>query len=82
MLTFKKGFGDEDEYNAFDKPLFADKTATSIYNVKEYDDNIDEEGEGKGNVEKMLTKSSGRGFEGAEKKSGRSKPVEFEKHVR
>jgi len=74
------GFGDEDEYNAFDKPLFADKTATSIYNVKEYDDNIDEEGEGKGNVEKMLTKSSGRGFEGAEKKSGRSKPVEFEKH--
>jgi len=62
--------------------LFADKTATSIYNVKEYDDNIDEEGDGKGNVEKALSRAPNKGFEGAEKKAGRTKPVEFEKHVK
>ena len=25
------GFGDEDDYNLYDKPLFADRTAASIY---------------------------------------------------
>lgn len=29
------GFGEEDDYNLYDKPLFADRTAASIYkNVK------------------------------------------------
>ena len=30
-----QGFGDEEDYNLYDKPLFADRTAASIYkNVK------------------------------------------------
>jgi len=81
----ESGFGDEDEYNVFDKPLFQDKTAASIYNIKEYNDNLDEEeeagGDAKNNVEKMLNRAPNRGFEGAEKKAARSKPVEFEKHT-
>jgi len=81
----ESGFGDEDEYNVFDKPLFQDKTAASIYNVKEYNDNLDDEDAGgeKNNVEKMLNRAPNRGFEGtaADKKSARTKPVEFEKHV-
>jgi hypothetical protein len=32
-------------------------------------------------IEKVLTKAPKRGFEGAEKGTARSKPVEFEKHV-
>jgi SNW domain-containing protein 1 len=82
----ESGFGDEDEYNAFDKPLFQDKTAASIYNIKEFNDDIDEpeagaEGGKKNDIEKMLTRAPNRGFEGAgDKKSARNKPVEFEKH--
>jgi SNW domain-containing protein 1 len=79
----ESGFGDEDEYNAFDKPLFADKTAASIYNIKEYTDDVDEAeptGDKKNNMEKMLTRQPNRGFEGAEKKGSRNRPVEFEKH--
>jgi len=74
------GFGGEDEYNMFDKPLFQDKTASTIYNVKEFND--DEEGGEGNNVEKMLTRAPARGFDGAtaEKKTSRNKPVEFEKH--
>ena len=41
------GFGDEDDYNHFDKPLFTDRTAASIYkNVK----NIDVEAETETNL--------------------------------
>ena len=67
----------------FDKPLFQDKTANTIYNVKEFNED-DDAGEGN-NVEKMLNRGPNRGFEGtnaAEKKTSRNKPVEFEKHVR
>ena len=32
-------------------------------------------------VHKALTKEPARGFEGAEKKAARTKPVEFERHV-
>jgi SNW domain-containing protein 1 len=36
------GFGEEDDYNLYDKPLFADRTAASIYKgVKEVQ--VDEE---------------------------------------
>jgi len=79
------GFGDEDEYGVYDKPLFQDKAAASIYNIKEYDDNIDEADTGekekkKTGVETGTTKAPQRGFDGAEKKAARTKPVEFEKH--
>lgn len=86
------GFADEDEYNVYDKPLFQDKVAASIYNNKEYDDNIDEDDAGAGagagdkkdkrsGLERIMNKAPERGFEGAERKGPRSKPVEFEKHV-
>lgn len=32
-------------------------------------------------MHKALTKEPARGFEGAEKKAARTRPVEFEKHV-
>ena len=39
------GFGHDDDYNLYDKPLFADRTAASIYkNIKEYNDDDDEQG--------------------------------------
>ena len=34
-----QGFGEEDDYVVYDKPLFADRTAANIYNApKEVDD--------------------------------------------
>ena len=71
------GFGHEDDYNLFDKPLFHDRTAASIYKgVKGVDNEIKEEAEQE-NVRKALKS----GFEGSDVKhiSSRSKPVEFEK---
>ena len=67
----------------YDKPLFQDKTAASIYNIKEYDDNIDEDNPDaeKTQAQKAITKLPTKGFEGAEKKAARTKPVEFEKAV-
>jgi SNW domain-containing protein 1 len=81
-----QGFAEEDEYNVYDKPLFQDKTAGTIYGVKEYDDNVDEdEGEKKdekSGLERIMQKAPHRGFEGAEKRGApRNKPVEFEKAV-
>jgi len=78
------GFADEDDYTAYDKPLFADRTAQSIYNVKEQalDEGEEKAGEPvnkKTELEKVLSRQPHRGFEGAEKKAARTKPVEFEK---
>jgi SNW domain-containing protein 1 len=37
------GFGHDDDYNLYDKPLFADRTAASIYkNVREVNEEEDE----------------------------------------
>ena len=65
------GFGHEADYNLYDKPLFADRTAASIYkNVKNIDiDQYTNQDDDKAEVKKAL--------EG--KQSTRSKPVEFEK---
>ena len=58
------GFGHDEDYNLYDKPLFTDRTAASIYkNVKNVEVNEDS------NVKNAL--------EGG--KSARAKPVEFEK---
>ena len=72
------GFGHEDDYNIYDKPLFADRTAASIYKgVKEVAD--DDEEEAQGDDKKTINKP-GRGFEGTDyTKGARNKPVEFEK---
>eukprot|EP00350_Pseudokeronopsis_sp_OXSARD2_P008258 CAMPEP_0170552530 /NCGR_PEP_ID=MMETSP0211-20121228/10404_1 /TAXON_ID=311385 /ORGANISM="Pseudokeronopsis sp., Strain OXSARD2" /LENGTH=153 /DNA_ID=CAMNT_0010860291 /DNA_START=754 /DNA_END=1215 /DNA_ORIENTATION=- len=74
------GFGHDDDYNIYDKPLFADRTAASIYkNVKEVP--IDEEDDEGGEVKQVLSSHQpNRGFEGTDyTKGARTKPVEFEK---
>lgn len=67
------GFGDDDDYNVYSKPLFQDRTAANIYNnIKNVPDEDEEPTE---NINKK-----GQGFEGAmQTKSGRNRPVEFEK---
>lgn len=80
------GFGHEEDYNLFDKPLFADRTAASIYkNVnRNGPDQVDETDDQKAQrVRKILGQ---RNSTSAEEKinhesSGRSKPVEFEKRT-
>lgn len=50
----ESGFGDEEDYNLYDKPLFADRTAASIYkNVKEVQEDDNEDNQ-KGEVKKVL----------------------------
>lgn len=79
------GFGHDDDYNLYDKPLFADRTAASIYKgVKEVaeDDDFDVPDGKRPNVEKAGGQQPNRGFEGTDyTKGARSKPVEFEKKL-
>lgn len=76
------GFGHDDDYNIYDKPLFADRTAASIYKgVKEVADDDEDDGQ-QGHVKKVLNQQPGRGFEGTDyTKGARNKPVEFEKRT-
>jgi len=75
------GFGHDDDYNIYDKPLFTDRTQASIYKgIKEPEP--DDEGEAAPkDVKKILSQKPNRGFEGTDYTQGgeRSKPVEFEK---
>lgn len=81
------GFGEEDDYNLYDRPLFTDRTAASIYkNVKEIpqeDEDVaaipESQQAASGSVKKVLQQPT-RGFEGTDyTKGARTKPVEFEK---
>jgi SNW domain-containing protein 1 len=62
------GFGSDDKYDMYDKPLFADKSQSGIYR---HDKDRMEQTTGK-------LGSIGNSFEGAESKSSRTRPVEFE----
>jgi SNW domain-containing protein 1 len=62
------GFGADDKYDMYDKPLFADKSQSGIYR---HDKDRLEQTTGK-------LGSIGNSFEGAEQKGGRTRPVEFE----
>lgn len=66
---------EEDTYNLYDKPLFHDRTAASIYkNIKEAPLDEDELGaENEKQLRALVTKNQ------KEKESSRSGPVEFEK---
>eukprot|EP00347_Sterkiella_histriomuscorum_P004365 403360736 len=79
------GFGEEDDYNLYDKPLFADRTAASIYkNVKEVNDDDDNDQQADQGAEAKQTggQKPNRGFEGTDyTKGARAKPVEFEKRL-
>jgi SNW domain-containing protein 1 len=77
------GFKDEDDYDLYDKPLFADRTAASIYkNIQtnsSIDDNYHEIQEA--GSKKLMEKIHQRGkmFEGTDIKSSQGgKPIEFE----
>ena len=80
----ESGFKDEEDYDLYDKPLFADRTSASIYrNVKASSsiDDQDESGkisESKKTMEKIHQR--GKMFEGADIKASQGgRPVEFEK---
>ena len=82
------GFGDDEDYNLYDKPLFTDRAAASIYkNIKKSDpneDGDDHQDEKQTHMRKVLGISGHQdGGNGEEQNTrnvgGRSKPVEFEK---
>lgn len=77
------GFGNDDEYNAFSKPLFDRGEASTIYRPKKNDSDV------YGDAEAQLAKLSDtsrfkpdKGFKGAEGgvgAGGRDAPVQFER---
>eukprot|EP00826_Nyctotherus_ovalis_P059099 TRINITY_DN8189_c0_g1_i8.p1 TRINITY_DN8189_c0_g1~~TRINITY_DN8189_c0_g1_i8.p1 ORF type:complete len:430 (-),score=137.48 TRINITY_DN8189_c0_g1_i8:42-1256(-) len=54
------GFGDEDDYNLYDKPLFADRTETALHKIKR----TDNEGVENERLKKLVART--KGSEGAE----------------
>lgn len=79
------GFKDDDDYDLYDKPLFADRTQASIYKNIKTDSYIDDDsGANVKESQKLMEKISKRAnmFEGADinkNANPRSHPVEFEK---
>lgn len=79
------GFGGDDEYTAYSKPLFDRDAASSIYRPKRDDSDI--YGDGDTQLKKITDTSrfkADKGFAGAEGSrgggdGGRSAPVQFEK---
>lgn len=77
-----EGFGHEDDYTVYDKPLFTDRTAASIYrNNKEVPEDDDgDDSKPKAGIDKVYSKEPHKGFQGAERGGPRSKPIAFERH--
>lgn len=83
------GFKDDEDYHLYDKPLFTDRAAASIYkNIKNVDHSGEADDDQQSHMRKVIGVSgqqSGKdgANEGEEKASrnlgGRAKPVEFEK---
>jgi len=78
------GFGEEDSYNIYNKPLFQGSSAAQIYRPKKQND--DEAYGGEEDMKKLQDTSKfqpDKGFSGAERSAtssgARDKPVEFEK---
>ncbi len=73
-----QGFADDDDYDLYTKPLFADRTQASIYkNIKE--SALDEEAPPSEVNDVLKSQKPQRGFEGTDyTKGARTKPVEFE----
>lgn len=66
------GFGDEDDYNLYTKPLFADRTEAALYKIKKVDNDAPENDR----LKKLIFRKA---FDGADKNSGGNSAVEFEK---
>ena len=82
--SFSKLNGEDDDYNLYDKPLFADRTAATIYkNVKNIDVSkyTGTEDQANSRVRKVLGAAEGEDMPKRDlaEKSGRSRPVEFDK---
>eukprot|EP00002_Diphylleia_rotans_P039411 TRINITY_DN912_c0_g1_i1.p1 TRINITY_DN912_c0_g1~~TRINITY_DN912_c0_g1_i1.p1 ORF type:complete len:569 (+),score=147.50 TRINITY_DN912_c0_g1_i1:93-1799(+) len=80
------GFGAEDNYNIYDKPLFSGSSANTLYRPKkaEFDDDEEETDKGSSLLSDTGKFKPDRGFSGADaggSKGGRSKPIEFEKNT-
>jgi SNW domain-containing protein 1 len=79
------GFGDDDSYNIYSKPLFQGSSANQVYRPKKPTD--DEAYGGEEDMKKLLDTSKfqpDKGFSGAEREKNaqpRDKPVEFEKQA-
>jgi SNW domain-containing protein 1 len=80
----ESGFGDDEDYSLYDKPLFTDRTNAQIYRNVKSSSAIDDDGgefsknESKKIMEKIHTNK--KNFEGADlSKSYNGKPIEFEK---
>jgi SNW domain-containing protein 1 len=85
VTGMESGFKDEEDYDLYDKPLFADRTAASIYKNVKAGSSIDDDGVINDNTldsKKLMEKIHQRGkmFEGADIKSSQGgRPIEFEK---
>jgi SNW domain-containing protein 1 len=84
-VGLEAGFKDEEDYDLYDKPLFVDRSAASIYkNVRgstSIDDDVNES-ENLASTKKLMEKIYQRGkmFEGADvSKAEGGRPIEFEK---
>ncbi|KAJ3224739.1 mRNA splicing protein [Clydaea vesicula] len=79
------GFGDDDSYNVYDKPLFSGATAASIYRPKTTaHEGYGQTGIREGDFDKLLGESNKphKGFSGTDGEAvARDGPVQFEKEV-
>jgi SNW domain-containing protein 1 len=74
------GFGDEEDYSLYDKPLFNGVTASAIYRPSRASSEAAVAGVNMNTVEAIVSAPS-RGFSGADQETVRDGPVQFEKEA-
>ena len=84
MLERERGFAADDTYNVYDKGLFADRSASSLYRPKKDAADSEVYGGADDQLDKVMKTDRFRpdkGFAGTTERPGsRDKPVEFEKN--
>jgi SNW domain-containing protein 1 len=79
------GFGQEDSYDLYDKPLFNGSTSAHLYKATKGNDELNNEGDGEAEARNLIEKSTSRfkadrGFKGTEGSAeSRAAPVQFER---
>lgn len=74
------GFGGDDSYNLYDKPLFSGSSANTIYRPKQFGAGAGDEDVDK--ITRIVGQQQSRGFQGTEggdSRTARDGPVVFEK---
>jgi SNW domain-containing protein 1 len=83
VTGLESGFGHDEDYTLYDKPLFTDRTNAQLYKNVRGSSYIDDDNEvGKSDSKRIMEKihSNKKNFEGADlSKSYNGKPIEFEK---